>query len=66
MGPFSIGDYSFISQFSRVPQIGVSKFYPRSRPLNKCTASYFHVQNKDYFICNVLKVHIRLTFDHKT
>ena len=33
----------------------VSKLALRSEPINRCTGRFFKFQEKDFFICNVLK-----------
>ena len=43
------------SQFVVNMRVEHSSVFRRKKQVNSCTGSYFHLQGKDHFICNVLK-----------
>ena len=43
------------SKYSGGQRSEYGSVYQRSEPVNKCTGTYFHVERRDYYLCNVLK-----------
>ena len=46
---------SLFHRWKHFKKVKVSKLGSRSEPINRCTGRFFRFQEKDFFICNVLK-----------